>query len=118
MNRIEKLENIDKTKNLKELGLNHTFYRAYQWSTQTTNELLNFSDVVWEDDVPEIIKNCKECEIKEFTISSTFSGLLDVLAEFEKYGCEIGKLTKITTSFTDTFTGKPEVKNAIKVIIK
>jgi len=118
MNRIEKLDNIDKTKKLSELGLNHTFYRAYKWSTETTNKLLNFSDIIWEYDVPEIIKNCKEYEIKEFTISSTFSNLLDVLAEFEKYGCKICELTKVTTSFTDTFTGKPEEINAIKVIIK
>lgn len=118
MNKIEKLENLDKKTSLKELGINHTFYWAYRWTLETTNETINFSDVIWEKDVADIVKHCREFKIPYITVSSTFSGLLDVLAEFEKNDCKIGELVKITTSYKDCSTGDFEEKNAIKVIIK
>lgn len=118
MNKIEKLENLDKKTPLKELGINSTFYYAYKWTLETTNETINFSDVIWEKDVAEIVKHCKEFKIPYITISCTYTGLLDTLAEFEKNNCKIGELVKIQTSFKDCYTGDFEEKNAIRVIIK
>ena len=105
MKTIEKIEKIkNKDIRLEEVGINRTFYWAYLRTQDTTNETIDFNDVVWETDIIGIIKNCHEFDIDEITISSAFSGLLNVLAKFEEQGCKILGLTKVTNRFIDCFT--------------
>ena len=119
MKNITKLDELKKQNaKLKDYGINHTFYWAYQTSLEAQNETIDFSDVIWEKDIEEIIKNCNEFEIKSITISSTFSGLIDTLATFEELGCKVLGLTKIKSRFIDYRTQEPEIKNAFKIQIK
>ena len=83
IDKIEKVKNMNVL--LEDVGINRTFYWAYIRTQETTNENLDFEDVIWESDVEGIIKNCKEFGLKEITISSRFASLIDILAEFEKY---------------------------------
>ena len=118
MKTISKIEEInDKGVKLEDVGINRTFYWAYIRTQKTTNKTIDFSDVIWENDVKGIIKNCKEFHIKAVTVSSTFSSLIDILAEFEKQGAKIKGLTKVTSRLIDCRTQEPEVLNAIKIEI-
>jgi hypothetical protein len=114
--RIEQAKNQNAT--LEDLQINRTFYWAYIRTQETKNETINFEDVIWENDVEEIIKHCKEFEISEITISSNYTGLLDIIATFQEQGCVLEGLTKVYSRFTDIRTGDFEVKNAVKIIIK
>ena len=119
MKLIDKIEEIkNRDIRLEEVGINRTFYWAYLRTQDTTNETIDFNDVVWETDIIGIIENCHEFEIDEITISSAFSGLLNVLAKFEEQGCQILGLTKVTNRFIDCFTNEPQVLNAMKIRIK
>lgn len=89
---------------LKEAGINGTMFWAYRDSKEIGNELIDFNEVIWEKDVEEIVKACRENGVEQFTISSTFSGLLETLAEFEKHGCQLGGLTKVKARYTDILT--------------
>ena len=91
---IEKL--IAKEITFDEVYVNDTVFNAYRATQRGKIEILNFPDVIWKRDIPEIIDFCKEHKIKEITITSTFSGLLDTLEIFADYGCEIVGLTKVT----------------------
>lgn len=115
IDKIEKVKNMNVL--LEDVEINRTFYWAYIRTQETTNEILDFNDVIWESDVEGIIKNCKEFGLKEFTISSKFTNLIDILAEFEKQGAKLIGLTKVTTRFYACGTNQPEIINALKIEI-
>ena len=121
LTKMKTIDKIEKVKNmnvlLEDVGINRTFYWAYIKTQETTNENLDFEDVIWESDVEGIIKNCKEFGLKEFTISSKFTNLIDILAEFEKQGAKLIGLTKVTTRFYACGTNQPEIINALKIEI-
>lgn len=121
LTKMKTIDKIEKVKNmnvlLEDVGINRTFYWAYIRTQETTNENLDFEDVIWESDVEGIIKNCKEFGLKEFTISSKFTNLIDILAEFEKQGAKLIGLTKVTTRFYACGTNQPEIINALKIEI-
>lgn len=118
MKKINKIEEVkNKDVRLEDVEINRTFYWAYIRTQETTNENLDFEDVIWESDVEGIIKNCKEFGLKEITISSRFASLIDILAEFEKQGAKLIGLTKVTTRFYACGTNQPEIINALKIEI-
>ena len=102
MKKIEILEEAA-TKGTKysEIDVNPTFGAAYFYSQDAGNDLINFSEVIWDYDIDEILENCRRFEITEFTISSTFSSLIITLAEFEKRGCKLQGLVEINSRHDD-----------------
>ena len=121
LTKMKTIDKIEKVKNmnvlLEDVGINRTFYWAYIRTQETTNKNLDFEDVIWESDVEGIIKNCKEFGLKEITISSRFSSLIDILAEFEKQGAKLIGLTKVTSRFYACGTNNYELINALKIEI-
>lgn len=121
LTKMKTIDKIEKVKNmnvlLEDVGINRTFYWAYIKTQETTNENLDFEDVIWESDVEGIIKNCKEFGLKEITISSRFSSLIDILAEFEKQGSKLAGLTQVTSRFYACGTNNYELINAVKIEI-
>ena len=98
---IAKFENIiEDWKEIKKAGINRTMYLAYFKSKASEQELIDFNDVIWADDVEAIVTTLKENGIKEFTISCKFCDLIDRLEAFEKLGCKIKGTTEILTSRT------------------
>lgn len=118
MRNIEKFEAVKESgKSFKELEINRTLYWAYMNSKETGNESIDFSDVIWDYEVEEIVKGLKEIEEKEFTISSTYSGLIEILEKFAEFGCKINGLTKVKAGYTDSQTGEKQIIPAIKMTI-
>lgn len=102
MKTIEALEAArGKEITFEELGVNRTFYWAYRNSREADTETLNFEDVIWEQDVPDIVESCRRFEINRFTISSRMSSMAETVAEFEKNGCRLVGLTQVPSRFTD-----------------
>lgn len=100
---------------LKDAGINGTMFWAYRASKEVGNELIDFSEVIWDKDIEAIVKTCKENGIKEFTISSTMSGLIETLVEFEKYGIKMSGLTQVKAKYKDFITNEYAVIPAIKM---
>lgn len=121
LTKMKTIDKIEKVKNmnvlLEDVGINRTFYWAYIRTQETTNENLDFEDVIWESDVEGIIKNCKEFGLKEISISSRFTSLIDILAEFEKQGAKLAGLTQVTSRFYACGTNDYELINAVKIEI-
>ena len=121
LTKMKTIDKIEKVKNmnvlLEDVGINRTFYWAYIRTQETTNEILDFEDVIWESDVEGIIKNCKEFGLKEITISSRIASLIDILAEFEKQGAKLAGLTQVTSRFYACGTNNYELINAVKIEI-
>ena len=103
--------------NLREAGINSTMYWAYISSKEIGNELIDFHEIIWDKDIPEIVRVCRENGIREFTISTTMSSLIETLTEFEKLDCKMAGLMQVKAPYTDFMTGKNAVIPAIKMIL-
>lgn len=118
MKKIEIFERaMNEGESLKDYGINTTLFAAYRSLEYTGNENLDFADVIWDYDVAEISKILKENGIKEFTISSTFSSLIERLAAFEKEGIKMAGLTEVNASYTDFKTGERARIPAIRMAL-
>ena len=83
----------------KELNFNSTFGEAYLYSLEAGNDLPNYGEVIWDTDIDEILADCRKTGITEFTISSTFSSLIETIAEFQKRGCMMQGLVEINSRY-------------------
>ena len=103
---------------LKDWGINSTTFWAYRKSIDAGNDLIDFSEVIWDDDIDAIVQTFTDSGITEFTISSTFSGLIPTLAAFDKHGFKMAGITEVNASYTDWQTGKRAKIPAIHMISK
>lgn len=115
MKKIEAFENAiaNQVKDIREIGINPTMFWAYRDSQEAESEMLNFPDVIWNSDIAPIVETCRENGIHEFSITSTFSSLIETLAEFEKLGCKLAGLTSVKTRYTDWQTGEKKIVPAV-----
>lgn len=115
--RIEALETIRETKKTwKELNVEPTFGKAYLYSFEAGNELPNFGDVIWDDKVEAIWKSMKEHGITEFTISSTYSNLLETIEKFLELGCKLEGMERINSLYErDYLTGEKKRIAALRL---
>lgn len=98
--RIEALENGNcYGKSWADLGVQPTLGQAYNYSKDAENELPNFGEVIWDEEIPAILANCRELGIHEFTISSTFSSLIQTIATFEELGCNLDGIVRINSRY-------------------
>lgn len=106
---MKKIAILDKVINneisYSEVEVNGTFFNAYIKTQRYGYKELDFNDVIWENDIEEIIANCKKFNVKHFTISNTASGFIRKLALFKKAGCDFAGLSTIK----DDFLGEVDV---------
>ena len=116
MKKIELLEEMAARKaRYEEENINPTFGQAYFTAKKSGNETIDFPEVIWENDIKKITENLERFGIKEFTISSNFSGLIETLAEFEKHGFKMNGLTTVSTEYRDWETGELKKVPAIRM---
>ena len=114
---IAELENGSKdwTEFEKE-GISRTLYFAYEKSKKAANELIDFDDIIWANDVEAIVKVLKKNDIRAFTISCHFCDLIDRLADFDKFGCRMNGMTEVKSSLTN-LDGSMQMINALRMEI-
>lgn len=116
MKRIEFLEQMrEQEKKYSETNINQTFGHAYFAARRNENNLLDFNEVIWEKEIDQITENLAEFEIREFTISSTYSGLIEIIAEFDKRGFKVAGITEVNASYTDFMSGEPKIIPAFRM---
>ena len=117
--RFEELMNAKGNISLKDAGVNSTLYWAYRISKEESeNDLIDFNEVIWDYDIKEIADSMRAEGIKEFTISSAFSSLIETLAEFEKNGNYMNGLATVNARYTDWETGEHVRIPAIKMEVR
>lgn len=91
---IEAIENAKPGMRWEEIGCQWSLGQAYLYSKEAGNDLPNFADVIWDHDIEAILADCRKLGVKEFTISSTFSSLIETIAKFEELGCTLDGIVK------------------------
>lgn len=76
---IEAIENAKPGMRWEEIGCQWTLGQAYLYSKEAGNDLPNFAEVIWDYDIEAILEDCRKLGVKEFTISSTFSSLIETM---------------------------------------
>jgi len=116
--RIELFEKAiaDKASNLNAYGINGTMFWAYRKSTEAGNDHINFEETIWDEDIGPIASCMNENGITEFTVSSTFSGLIPTLAAFEKHGFRLEGITEVNAGYRDRGTGENARIPAIRMV--
>lgn len=92
MNKIKEIENKENI----EYG---TIDIAYRNTLKSDNEMLNFFDIIWDEEVDEICEFLNRNNIKEFTISSQFTGLIPLLNHLEQKGFKVAGTKMINTYY-------------------
>ena len=123
MEKIKRFENAIKnslfTGNSQDpAAINYTLACAYEETKETGNVELNFSGVIWERDVAELADQMIDAGINTFTISTTASGLLNVLALFEQHYWFVQGMTRVKANYNDIQTGNPAIIPALIVHYK
>ena len=117
MTKIELFERAiaEKADSLKNWGINSTAFWAYRKSIDADNNLIDFSEVIWDEDIDAIVQTFADNDITEFTISSTFSSLIPTLAAFDKHGFKMAGITEVNANYTDWQTGERAKVPAIRM---
>lgn len=68
---------------------------AYIISRRNGNELLDFSEVIWDDQVAELIACMRKNGIERFTFSSGWSSAVETAWLFLQSGCKLEGMTMI-----------------------
>ena len=96
----------NQVKDIRTEGINPTAFWAYRNSCSCENDLIDFNEVIWDEDIEAIAETLNNNGITEFTISCNFSGLIRNLVAFEKVGFKMVGTTQVNANYTDIRTGK------------
>ena len=116
--RVEAIENAQVGMSWKDIGVNWTLGQAYLYSKEAGNDLPNFAEVIWDEDIETILSDCRRLGVKEFTISSTFSSLIETIAKFEELGCTLDGIVKVKERYTHFGSDEHALIPAFKMTVK
>ena len=74
--------------------------------------------IIWDREIEGIVENLIYYKINEFSISSNFSGLITILAAFDKYGFTMAGITDAKETYIDLTTNEKTVSKAIRMVRK
>ncbi len=124
MKKVAKYEDIIKRAesgeqvSLKDEGVNATLYWAYRKSKDLGQKYLDFNDVIWDNQIPEIVEQLHEAGKKKFTISGGYTGMATTINEFIKNGCKLNGMTSIKSHTLDWETRENKIIPAFLLTIK
>ena len=89
-------------------------FTAYCRSCDRGLELIDLDGPIWDDKIGAISGAMKVHDVTKFTISSTYPGMVNTIAQFCDRGWEIAGIAKINSGYTEwTPEGeKPRLTNA------
>ncbi len=112
---IKSYDSIRSRKEIKDNG-NLVVFSAYKAAKRAGNELLDINDFINNKDIQDVIAVFLGHDIREFTISYAGTGLLEMLADFDKNAVKIAGMTKIKSGW-DFETDEEETKPALMMKI-
>lgn len=98
-------------KSVDNIDLFDAYYKSVH---KNKNSILDFDDVIWEDRIPELYDAMLAHGIRDFAVSSSQSGIQNIITEFMDCGdgMELVGMTLIHTGFRDMYTGKEKMAKA------
>lgn len=73
-------------------------WEAYAGAKDRGNEYIDFDGVIQAELVEDLVKCLRDCGIKAFTFSSTWSSTIETAWLFQKAGCNLAGLVELNSS--------------------
>ena len=96
-----------------ELGVNQNFGLAYFAALRNGNDRIDFSGAIHESDTEAILADCRRFGVTEFTVSSTWSGVVTRVAAFVDGGWRLDGMVKVKGDSIDYRTDERIVVPAL-----
>ena len=90
------------------------FFRDYEDAQERGNACIDFSECIWEKEIPQMVADLKRFDITEFTLSSTYSSIVKTACIFQQNGCSLEGMEEIKGHCRDFKTGDYEKVPAFK----
>ena len=101
--------------NLGEFAVH--IWREYQSSREHGNLNLNLSEVIWDEQVPEIVACMKANGIERFTFSAKYTEAIKTAWLFQQEGYVLEGFVEINSRYTDAY-GNSEKVPALQFRVK
>lgn len=72
---------------------------AYAGAKDRGNEYLDFNDLTQAELVEDLVKCLRDCGIKAFTLSSSWSSAVEIAWLFQEAGCSVAGLVELNSPF-------------------
>ena len=115
---IKAIENAKPGMRWEDLVCRLLLEKKNLYSKEAGNDLQNFAEVIWDHDIETILADCRKLGVKEFTISSTFSSLIETIAKFEELGCTLNGIVKVKERYTHFGSDEHALIPAFKMTVK
>ena len=92
-------------------------WREYQSSREHGNLNLDLSEVIWDEQVPEMVACMKANGIERFTYSATYTEAIKTAWLFQQEGCVLEGFVEINSRYTDAY-GNSEKAPALQFRVK
>lgn len=113
---IEEFESIIKDRSKgNTAGINSTMFSAYCRSKEKGKERLDFDDIIFDSDIEPIAESARRFGLKEFTISSRCTNIVETLDKFEDAGIKVKGMVKVTVHHRSSY--EPERDEIIPAIL-
>lgn len=99
-------------------GIHPTTFWAYRTSKEAGNECIDFHEIIWECDIEPIVACFDEYNVKEFTISCNFSGLISTLSKLALRGWKVDGIKYVYAPYKNFLTGDHELIPAVKMVLQ
>lgn len=74
--------------------------------------------IIWAREIEGIVENLNYYKINKISISNNFSGLVTILAAFDKHGFTMAGITDAKETYIDLTTNERTVSKAIRMVRK
>ncbi len=78
-------------------------WREYQSSREHGNLNLNLSEVIWDEQVSEMVACMKANGVERFTYSATYTEAIKTAWLFQQEGCVLEGFVEINSKYTDAY---------------
>lgn len=100
------------TASIEAKGQDYAYlYSLYEDARERENELIDLSDVIWDDKVEYLIASFREYGIERFTFSSSWSSAVETAWLFTQQGCKLEGLVEINGRCKAFMSNKYEKKH-------
>ena len=104
-----RLSRRELTERINDKGSDYAdFFWRFERSWSVGNNYIDFSEVIADKDVPSIVSTLKSLGFRKFTLSSTWSSVVETAWLFTKNGCLLEGMVEINSKHKDFETDEYE----------
>ena len=97
-------------------------HKAYTEAVKRDYDAPIFNEVVWDETIPDIVKELRANEVERFVITVSQAGIADILDLFQRGGCYLAGVCRVPTLHTiyspNEGRNVPKFDNGFSLLVK